>query len=64
MNLNLLYNFSRFFSQTKIVLRPSSFAPFRTCNAQCEPRVATETNSNQTNKLGFMNYTVSDKIMN
>ncbi len=34
------------------------------CKAQCEPRVATETNSNQTNQLGFMNYTISDKIMN
>ena len=34
INLNLLYNFSRFFSQTSIVLNPSSFAPFKTCNEQ------------------------------
>ena len=34
INLNLRYNFSRFFSQIKIVLKPSSFAPFSTCNAQ------------------------------
>jgi len=32
--------FSRFFSQIRIVFRPSSFAPFSTCKAQCEPKVA------------------------
>ena len=64
MNLNRLYSFSRFFSETRIVLRPSSFAPFRTCNAQCEPRVATETNSNYSNQLGFMNYTIFEETMN
>lgn len=31
---NLLYKFSRFFSEIKIVLKPSSFAPFSTCKAQ------------------------------
>jgi len=39
---NLLYNFSRFFSHIRIVFRPSSFAPFITCSAQCDPRVATD----------------------
>ena len=34
--------FHRFFSHTKSVFSPSSFAPFSTCKEQCEPRVATD----------------------
>lgn len=40
MNEKRRYSFSRFFSQTKSVVNPSSFAPFSTCSAQCEPNVA------------------------
>ena len=55
INLNLLYNFSRFFSQTSIVLNPSSFAPFKTCNEQCDPKVAMLVKSNLSYLIGFLN---------
>src|SRR5574338_181000 len=51
---NLLYNFSRFFSHTSRVLRPSSFAPLSTCNAQCEPKVAIDAILIFVDMLGFM----------
>src|SRR5829696_8279279 len=40
INPNLEYSPSRRFSHTSNVLKPSSFAPLRTCNEQWEPSVA------------------------
>jgi hypothetical protein len=41
-----------------MVLKPSSFAPFNTCNAQCEPSVDTLVNASTMHFYTIKNVTV------